>query len=90
MREYLLNMRISRGMTQKEVSLKLGISESYYNLIENGNRQKDMSVYLLHGLSKVFKVSAKFLLDKELDFINRRLVHDRQSNQQIPCSVEHK
>lgn len=80
MREYLLSMRISRGMTQKEVSSKLRISESYYNLIENGNRQKDMSVYLLYGLSKVFKVSAKFLLDKELDFINRRLVHDRQDN----------
>lgn len=72
MRKYLTELRNKRGLTQKDVSSKLGISESYYNLIEHGERQKDMSVILLHGLSQVFKVSLKSLADKEIDFINRR------------------
>lgn len=72
MRIYLTDLRNKNGLTQKDVSSRLGISESYYNLIEHGARQKDMSVILLLGLSQIFKVSLKSLIDKEIDFINRR------------------
>lgn len=73
MREYLIDIRNSKGFTQKYVSERLGVSESYYSLIEHGERQKDMNVLTLHKLSKIFKVSTKSLLDKELDFINKRV-----------------
>lgn len=73
MRDYLVELRDKKGLTQKDVSLKLGISESYYNMIENGARQKDMSIVLLYELSLIFKISMKSLVDKELDFIKRRL-----------------
>ena len=46
-REYLIAMRNERGLTQKDVSRGLGISESYYNLIEHGSRQKNMNFSVL-------------------------------------------
>lgn len=73
MREYLVELRDKKGLTQKDVSSKLGISESYYNLIEHGTRQKDMSIVLLYELSQIFKISVKSLVDRELEFINRRI-----------------
>lgn len=73
MREYLVELRIKKGLTQKDVSSKLGISVSYYNLIEHGTRKKDMSIVLLYELSQIFKISVKSLIDKELEFTNRRI-----------------
>lgn len=78
-REYLIVMRNERGLTQRDVSQELGISESYYNLIENGSRQKNMSVSILLGLSKVMKVSIKILINKEINFI-KELEYERNSN----------
>lgn len=67
-REYLISMRNKRGLTQKDVSRKLGISESYYSLIERGSRQKNMRFSILLGLSKVMDVSIEVLMNKEKIF----------------------
>lgn len=40
MRYYLVSLRKAKNFTQKQLSEKLDISESYYNQIENGERQK--------------------------------------------------
>ena len=40
MREWLKNSRKEKGITMSELASKLDISESYYCLIENGERQK--------------------------------------------------
>lgn len=65
MRTYLLQLRKSNGMTQKDVAEKLGISESYYNLIENGNRQRDINVSILNRLSKIFNSPIKKIMGDE-------------------------
>lgn len=44
MRSYLKKIREKSKFTQQEVSKKLDISESYYCLIENGERQKQLSL----------------------------------------------
>lgn len=54
MREWLKEKRIERGMTQKQVSEKLGISESYYAFIENGTRQKTMDISFATQLATLF------------------------------------
>lgn len=41
MRYYLVSLRKAKNFTQKQLSEKLDISESYYNQIENGERQKN-------------------------------------------------
>lgn len=69
-REYLIEMRTQKGLTQRDISKQLGISESYYNLIENGIRQKNMNVTTLYRLSKALQVSITILVDKEMNFID--------------------
>ena len=71
MRDYLTDLRNTRGLTQKDISSKLGISESYYNLIEHGERQKIMNVRILYELAQIFKISVKRMVEKELDFIDK-------------------
>lgn len=70
MRAYLCSIRDKNGLTKRELSQRLGISESYYNLIEHGSRQKNISVRFLYELSKVLNVSVKTLIDQEIDYIN--------------------
>lgn len=51
MREYLLTLRKEKGLTQRQLAKKLDISESYYNQIENGERQKRMDISLVERLA---------------------------------------
>lgn len=45
MREILRKARIEAGMSQKAVADRLGISERYYRMIENGVRNGDFEIW---------------------------------------------
>ena len=70
-RVYLIDLRNKKGLTQLDISKSMGISESYYNLIEQGQRQKNMNIASLYGLSKALKVSVNTLVDKEINFARK-------------------
>lgn len=38
MRNWLINIRNSKGLTQKVVAAKCGLTQGYYSMIENGER----------------------------------------------------
>lgn len=63
MREWLRELRGSK--TCKEFGKQLGISEQYYWLIEQGYRQKRMSVDLISRIAKVTGKSVKKLVEAE-------------------------
>ena len=65
MRGWLLNLRKSAGLTMKETGLELGISESYYSLIENGERQSKLDLAIAGKISSLFKISLSTILDEE-------------------------
>ena len=71
MREWLKNLRTAKGLTMKEMGEKLGISESYYCAIENGERQKKMDIVLISGLSSVLNVSVAKIVRLESEMRNR-------------------
>lgn len=56
----------------KEMANRLGISESYYSLIENGERQKKMDVVLMSGLSAVLGIPVSKIIKDESDAIHHR------------------
>ena len=56
MREWLKNSRKEKGITMSELASKLDISESYYCLIENGERQKRMDISLLAKLADTLNI----------------------------------
>lgn len=44
---------------------KLDISESYYCLIENGERQKKLDLSMVTKLSEIFGVSIEWIAEQE-------------------------
>ncbi len=64
-REYLKDLRIKQGFTQNDVADKLNILQSYYSMIENGERQQKMTIDLAQKLADVFDVSIEYIFEKE-------------------------
>lgn len=56
MRSWLKSVRKEKRMTLSDVAAALGISESYYCLIENNERQKRMDISLVSKLSAVLEI----------------------------------
>ena len=44
--EFIKNARSNKSLTQAEVAKALGISQSYYHFLENGDRNIDLSLAL--------------------------------------------
>lgn len=65
MREYLKNFRKKIGASQMDIAEKLKISESYYSLIENGNRQRKLSLEMTQKISELFDVPIETIIEKE-------------------------
>ncbi len=65
MRSWLKRLRQDNSKTQLEIAKKLDISESYYNLIENGERQKQLSMELAQRIADVFGISLDYISEQE-------------------------
>ncbi len=65
MRDWMKDARSKTGKTMAEVAETLGISESYYCLIEAGERQKKMDITLVTKLSKIFSLSIQQIVEFE-------------------------
>lgn len=74
MRQYLKELRQRKNISQLQVGKKLGISESYYNLIENGQRQEDMKISTLRKLSKLFDITTDELIKLENKYLEEKNV----------------
>lgn len=72
MREWLKKARSEKGLTMKEMANKLGISESYYSLIENGERQKKMDLLLMSGLSAALNIPIAKIAKAESEAIYQK------------------
>ena len=59
MRSWLIELRQKRNLSQADIAKMLGITQSYYSLIENGERQSDLNLSTAEKLSKIFKISLK-------------------------------
>lgn len=57
MRQYLVDLRQEKGLSQQDVANRLGISRQYYQMIENGERQKHLALPLASGLAVLFDVN---------------------------------
>lgn len=57
MRDWMKETRTKKGLTQQFVADKLGITKQYYQQIEDGKRQVDLSTSLVLSLSNVFEIS---------------------------------
>lgn len=64
-REYLIDAREKAGMTQQDVANCLGISRQYYQMVEQGERQKRMDLSLAGGLSAALNMPILEIIEHE-------------------------
>ena len=67
MREWLRNARKEKKLTLKEVGAALGITESYYCAIENGERQKRMDLMVASGLAEILGMNVAEIIRLEAE-----------------------
>lgn len=72
MREWLKQAREKEGLTMKQISNQLGITESYYCCIENGTRQRNMDLTLVSALSVVLKIPIAKIVEFEQEAEHER------------------
>lgn len=65
MRLWLRSKREELGYTQQQIADKLGITQQYYSLIENGSRRADMGIPLLNKLSEIFNITTDEIILEE-------------------------
>ena len=65
MRNWLKEKRVEKNLTQDQMAEQLGISLSYYNLIENGERQKKMDLSIANQLSVILGMTLKQIIELE-------------------------
>lgn len=64
-RTYLKQFREDNEIKSGEMAKRLGLSESYYSLIENGQRQKPMDITLVSRISAVTGMSIGEIVEME-------------------------
>ena len=64
-RNYLRKLREDRGFSQFQMAENLEITQQYYSLIENGDRQKKMDIGLLSKLSDALSIPIADLIEME-------------------------
>ena len=67
MREWLRTARREKKLTMKDMAAALGISESYYCAIENGERQKRLDIMVASTLAEVLGVSVAEIIRQEAE-----------------------
>lgn len=65
MRSWMEKARKCRGLTMKAAATQLGISESYYSMIERGERQQKLDIALAVRMSGVFGISLEYIVNQE-------------------------
>lgn len=65
MRTYLKTIREEKGLSQQQTAEKIGISQNYYSMIENGERQKKLDLPIVTKLAELFNVSIEWIAEQE-------------------------
>lgn len=65
MRDWLKTARADKQLTMKQAADQIGISESYYFLIEQGERKKNLDLALVKKLADVFGMTVQQIAEME-------------------------
>lgn len=65
MRKYLKTLREQQSLSQQQIAQKIGISQNYYSMIENGERQKDLDLSIATKLAEIFGVTVEWIAEQE-------------------------
>lgn len=67
MRTWLKEERIKQRLTQKQVADAIGVTESFYSLVEADKRQKKMDITLAVRLANVLGMEVNEIVRREAE-----------------------
>ena len=67
MRDWLKEKRREHGYTMAQMADKLDITESYYSMIEAGNRQKKLDMILAGKISSILAIPVERIAELETE-----------------------
>lgn len=76
MRQYLVDLRVQHGLSQQDVANRLGISRQYYQMIENGERQKHLALSLASSFAVLYGVSVMDIEHHEMELAKQEAYSD--------------
>lgn len=79
--ENIKKVRKEKGLLQKQVAAEVGLDQSNYKKIENGQRQP--SIEVLYKLSKLFGMTTNQLINFEDGIPNEVVIEDEPLTQQL-------
>lgn len=88
LRNRLKELRINRGLQQKEIADKIGVSPASYSLYERGEREP--SIATLKNLAYLFNVTLDSLLENEINIIEPSLDELRNEVADLRYSLNEK
>lgn len=65
MREWFRLLREKNNLSQQDVANLMGKTRQYINLIESGERQKDLDLSLVVKLAEILGVSINYIIEEE-------------------------
>ena len=76
MSQYLVDLRVQHGFSQQDVANRLGISRQYYQMIENGERQKHLALSLASSFAVLYGVSVMDIEHHEMELAKQEAPSD--------------
>lgn len=65
MRGWLKEKRTEKNLTMSQMAGRMNITESYYSMIESGERQKKMDLSIASQLSMILDLPLMWIIEKE-------------------------
>ena len=73
MREYLRDLRKERGLSQDEISKRMGLTQSFYSMIETGERIERMNLDTAVKIANAMGIEQGKFIERELEWERERL-----------------
>ena len=68
MRTWLKKRRVEAGLSCKEMASKIGVTESYFYMLEQGIRQKKMDIGTALKLAKALDAEWQSVFEEEMQY----------------------
>ena len=65
MRQYLKEKREEKHLSQQNVAEKMEVTQQYYCMIENGERQEKINLDIIQKLAHAFEIPISYIIEQE-------------------------
>lgn len=68
MREFLRDLRKERKLSQDDIAKRMGLTQSFYSMIETGERVERMNLEMAIKLANVLEIDSGDFIEREMEW----------------------